>query len=88
MVKQTIIITDQDGLHARPASQLSKKASQFPGDISLSYQDRSINLKSILAVMSLAVPQNAEVIISVDGQNEADTLKLLIEHMKQLKLSS
>ncbi len=79
MKKQTIIITDENGLHARPASQISRIASDQSGKISLLYQDKEINLKSILAVMSLAIPQDAEVTIAVEGDEEEATLDKIIK---------
>ncbi len=86
MVKKKVIITDKDGLHARPASQFSKEASKLPGDITLMFKDKSINLKSVLAIMSLAVPKDSEITISVDGDDEENTLEHLIQHLKTLKL--
>ncbi len=79
MKKKTIVITDEAGLHARPASKISKKASEYPGDIKLIFEGKEIDLKSILAVMSLAVPQNGEVTLTVDGGDEDKTMQGLLD---------
>ncbi len=79
MKEKTIEITDEAGLHARPASKIAKKASEFSGDVKLIYDDKEIDLKSILAVMSLAVPQGGEVTIKVDGGDEDATLEAILE---------
>ena len=53
-------ITDETGLHARPATVLVNTASKFNSEISLTYRDKKVNLKSIMGVMSLGIQQGAE----------------------------
>jgi len=84
--KITVKIIDEAGLHARPASIISKEAAQHDEDILLTYKDKTINLKSILGVMSLAVPKNAEITISVEGDEEDKVLDLLVGQFKKFKL--
>lgn len=82
----TVKIIDEAGLHARPASIISKEAAQHDEEILLTYKDKTINLKSILGVMSLAVPKNAEITISVAGDDEEAILDLLVSQFKKYKL--
>ena len=79
MIKQNIIITDEDGMHVRPASKISKIAQGYEDAITLTYDDKDVNLKSILAVMSLAIPQDSEVTLSIEGDNEKQTLKDILK---------
>lgn len=48
-------IRDSLGVHARPAAQLVKTLALLPGPVLIEYQDRRVNGKSILEVMSLGI---------------------------------
>ena len=76
-------ITDETGLHARPATVLVNTASKFNAEISLTYRDKKVNLKSIMGVMSLGVGQGADVVITAEGADEAEALAGIDETMKK-----
>ncbi|MGS0971634.1 MAG: HPr family phosphocarrier protein [Candidatus Izemoplasmataceae bacterium] len=84
MIQTTYTVKSKDGLHARPASLLTKLASEFDGEVDLSYKDKTVTMKSIMAVMSLGIPHNATFTITVDGDGEnahKEKLELLLrEH--------
>jgi len=71
MAEKTFAITSDAGLHARPATKLVHKASQFQSEITLSFNGKSVNLKSIMGAMSLGVPKGSTVVIQAEG-NDAD----------------
>ena len=75
------------GIHARPATLLVQSASKFNSEITLQYQDKSVNLKSIMGVMSLGVGKDADVTISAEGADEADAVAALADTMKKEGLS-
>ena len=81
--EQQFHVTAETGIHARPATLLVQAASKFSSDITLTYNDKSVNLKSIMGVMSLGVGQNADVTISADGADEADAIAAIDETMKK-----
>ena len=87
MEKKDFNIIAETGIHARPATLLVQTASKFNSDITLQYQDKSVNLKSIMGVMSLGVGQNAEVTITADGDDEKDAIEAISETMKKEGLS-
>ncbi len=70
-------IIDEAGLHARPASLLVQTASKFPNEILIQFKERKITLKSIMAVMSLGVPQNSDISIIVEGNNPEEVFVAL-----------
>ena len=82
MEKRQYNITAETGIHARPATLLVQTASKFKSDITLEYQEKSVNLKSIMGVMSLGVGQSASVTITADGDDEKDALDAITETMK------
>lgn len=82
MEKRQYNITAETGIHARPATLLVQTASKFNSDITLEYQEKSVNLKSIMGVMSLGVGQSASVTITADGDDEKEALDAITGTMK------
>lgn len=74
-------VIDPVGLHARPATQLVAKASSYKNlNIDIEYEGKSVNAKSIMGVMSLAIPENAQftlIVQSVSPSMNKETSKLV-----------
>ncbi|WP_057879076.1 MULTISPECIES: phosphocarrier protein HPr [Levilactobacillus] len=87
MEKREFHVTSETGIHARPATLLVQAASKYTSEVSLQYQDKSVNLKSIMGVMSLGVGQNADITITTDGDDEADAMKAVADTMVKEGLS-
>ncbi|MFU8787037.1 MAG: HPr family phosphocarrier protein [Candidatus Izemoplasmataceae bacterium] len=79
-------ITDEAGLHARPASLVCKEAAKYNSKLELVYNDKAINLKSILGVMSLGVPHEATITVRAEGDDAEDALKNIEKAFKDNKL--
>lgn len=80
MLEKTFKITADSGLHARPATQLVNAASQFEADTNLVFNGKSVNLKSIMGVMSLGVGQGAQVTVTSEG-TDAEAAMAAIEEV-------
>lgn len=63
-------ITDEVGLHARPAGLLVKCAKQFKSDIKIDYNGKSASAKALMAVMAMGVMKDAVVKVTVEGEDE------------------
>ena len=50
-----VVVIDPVGLHARPATVAVNAASKFKSDVKVSFKERSVNMKSIMGVMSLGI---------------------------------
>lgn len=87
MEKRDFYVTAETGIHARPATILVQTASKFSSDINLVYNEKSVNLKSIMGVMSLGVGQGADVTITAEGDDEADAMKAIEETMASENLA-
>ena len=74
MVKDKITLTNETGLHARPASELAKLAATFKSTIKLQVNGKTIDAKSILAIMSAGIKYNTEIEIECDGEDEEKAL--------------
>lgn len=76
-MKKEYTILDEAGLHARPASLLVQEATKFSNEIYIEYIGKRLTLKSIMAVMSLGVPQGASIAIDVEGDNSMEVFNAL-----------
>lgn len=81
MEKRDFHVTAETGIHARPATLLVQAASKFNSDINLEFNGKSVNLKSIMGVMSLGVGQGSDVSISAEGDDEAEAIAAIKETM-------
>lgn len=88
MEKKEFNVIAETGIHARPATLLVQTASKFASDINLEYKGKSVNLKSIMGVMSLGVGQGADVTISVEGEDEKEAIEAIHETMVKEGLSN
>ena len=79
MEKRDFHIIAETGIHARPATLLVQAASKFGSDVNLEYNGKSVNLKSIMGVMSLGVGQNADVTIKSEGADEEEAIAAIAE---------
>ena len=70
-MKETIVVKSTVGLHASLAAKVVQAASRYSVDINLIYKDKTIDVKSILGLMSLAIPSGENVIIEATG-NQAE----------------
>lgn len=83
MEKREFKVIAETGIHARPATLLVQAASNFSSDINLEYSGKSVNLKSIMGVMSLGVGQGSEISISAEGDDEKEAIDAIADTMKK-----
>ncbi len=79
MIKETILIKNKSGLHARPAAHLVKVAGQFESDIKILKDGLEVNGKSIMGVMMLAAEPGSELVFEITGSDEQEALKAILE---------
>ena len=77
MIRQTTVISNRLGLHARASAKLTKLAGSFRSEVFLSRNGRRVNAKSIMGVMMLAAGLGSEVEIEVDGPDEQAAMAAL-----------
>ena len=76
------MIVNEKGLHTRPATELVKCASTFRSQIFLSYQDLSVNAKSLLGILMLAAAKGARIKLEVEGQDAAEAATAILKLAK------
>lgn len=79
MVSQTVTIINPSGLHARPASTFVKEAQKFKSSLTLDRDGKTVNGRSILAVLSLGAGTGSKVTLSLDGEDEEAALARLVD---------
>lgn len=70
MISKEIVVQNQVGLHARPATFFIQKANEFTSSIWISKDERKVNAKSLLGVLSLGITRGTTVILTADGADE------------------
>ena len=83
MINKTYTITSDSGLHARPATALVNAVNAFSSEVALEANGKSVNLKSIMGVMSLGVAKGAEVKIIATGDDEQAAIDAVDNVMKK-----
>jgi phosphocarrier protein len=86
MTEKVYTIIDEAGIHARPATILVNAVSKFASDTNIEYNGKSVNMKSIMGVMSLGVAKGAQVKVTATGSDEEELLSALTEAMKSNNL--
>lgn len=79
MIKRTVTVNNQAGLHTRPASMIVRTASKFDADIYIQKDNYEINGKSVIGVMTLAAEQGAELTLIFEGEDEEEAAEALVD---------
>ena len=74
MIKKPVKIQLSEGLDARPIALLVQEASQYSSSVYIEVDQKQVNAKSIMAVMSLGLKKGNEVIITAEGEDEEDAI--------------
>ena len=83
MASRTVVVTNPQGLHARPADLFVKLATRFAAKVELVKGDERVDGKSILAILTLAAAAGTRLSIEADGpdaEQALDALAKLVEH--------
>ena len=79
MVTRDVTIKNSVGLHARPATFFIQKSNSFKSSIWVEREDRRVNAKSLLGVLSLGIVKGMEITLVADGPDEEAALDALAE---------
>lgn len=78
MIESTVEISNQTGLHARPATLLVQTAGKFSSEIWIAKGEKKVNAKSIMGLMSLAISKGETISIGAQGVDEEMAVKELL----------
>ena len=86
MKKLKVLVIDPVGLHARPATVAVNAASKFKSDVKVGFNGKTVNMKSIMGVMSLGIPTQSEITISCSGEDEDDAIAKIEATLREQKI--
>lgn len=76
--KKDVLVQNQVGLHARPATFFIQKANEFKSSIWVEKDERRVNAKSLLGVLSLGIVGGTSIDIIADGSDEQEAVDSLV----------
>ena len=79
MYTQNVTINNEVGLHARPATFFIQKANEFKSSIWVEKEERRVNAKSLLGVLSLGIVGGVTIRIIADGSDEQEAVDALVD---------
>lgn len=82
MCVNEVLVQNQVGLHARPATFFIQKANEYKSSIWVEKEERRVNAKSLLGVLSLGIVGGTTIRIIADGPDEEDAVASLIDLVK------
>lgn len=79
MYTKEITVTNEVGLHARPATYFIQKANEFKCGIWVEKEERRVNAKSLLGVLSLGIVKGTTITLIADGADEEASVEALAD---------
>lgn len=85
-MEQDFIIANQHGVHARPGTNLAKIANRFKSEITLTYNGITVDMKSIIGVLSLGIKRGASITVSIYGEDDNEAMKEIGKYIKEINM--
>ena len=79
MYSKEAVVNNQVGLHARPATFFIQKANEFKSSIWVEQDERKVNAKSLLGILSLGIAKGTSILLIADGADEKEAIDALVE---------
>ncbi len=83
MAEQQVEVKLQSGLQARQAALFVQEANRYIADVFLEKDDKKVNAKSIMGIMSLAISKGATITLSAEGSDEAEAVESLAKFISK-----
>jgi phosphotransferase system HPr (HPr) family protein len=78
-VQKTVIVSNEQGLHMRPADLLVRAAGRFQSQIEIEKDGHSVDCKSIMGILTLGAAQGVSLMLSATGEDAEEALNCLAE---------
>lgn len=70
MLSNSVKVTNEQGLHMRPAGLFAKEMGSFHCDVNIVFNDKKINAKSVMNIIAACIKCGSEITIECDGEDE------------------
>lgn len=74
MITRDFIISNQMGLHMRPANVFVSAMTKYQSDVTIIFNNQSINGKSIMNIMAACIKNGAQIVVQCDGPDEVEMM--------------
>ncbi len=88
MSKSPAVVRLKTGLHARPAALFVQEANKFSSEIFVEKDEKKVNAKSIMGIMSLAISTGTEISISAEGADSDQAVTALVALVSKEELEN
>lgn len=88
MAKRPVVVKLKTGLHARPAALFVQEANKYSSEIYVEKNEKKVNAKSIMGIMSLAISSGTEIYISADGADAEQAVTALSDLVSKAEIDS
>lgn len=78
MVSKEVTVQNSVGLHARPATFFIQRANEFKSSVWVEKDERRVNAKSLLGVLSLGIVKGTKINIVADGSDQEEAVSTLV----------
>ncbi len=85
MLRQPVTITNTMDMEDRPIAHLVQEASKYRSQVYIEMENKMINAKSIMGMMSLSLLQGTNVVIAAEGSDEAEAIEGMVNFLKKTK---
>lgn len=85
-MQRDFIITNEQGIHARPATNIVQAANHYTSTITIIFNGVSADLKSIMGVLSLGVTRGSLVSIHIEGEDEVEAMKAITKLINEINM--
>ena len=79
MYSKEVVVQNQVGVHARPATFFIQRANEFKAGIWIVNDERKVNAKSLLGVLSLGITRGTKITIVADGSDQEEAVDSLVD---------
>ena len=83
MIEKSVVVSLEAGLQARPAAQFVQEANRYSADLFLEKDNKRINAKSIMGLMSLAITKDTKVKLIAEGSDAEEAIESLTEFVSK-----
>lgn len=77
MISKNICVVNKFGIHARPSALLMHEGKKYQSNISISKNNKTIDLSSIMKILNMQIEENDNITITADGPDEQDALQAI-----------
>lgn len=79
MIRETIVVTNPKGIHARPSALIVATAGEVSSTITFTYQGETVNAADIMGILSLGAAHGAEILVEISGEDEEPAMTRMKE---------